>query len=150
MYAWVRKYVGIPFVSGGRTMAGCDCWGLVRLILGNEYGYELPSLDTEYSDALDRSVTSPCFDKYVPLIAGHKTDAPEETAVALIRSGKLTTHVALYAGDGFIIHARRRCGSVCERLSGPSLAGLVEGWWHVSESYRAIKSVQRGEDGIHL
>jgi cell wall-associated NlpC family hydrolase len=150
MYGWVKKYVGIPFVSGGRTMQGCDCWGLVRLVLHDEYGYDLPSLDADYSDALDRSSISPCFEKYAPLILGEKIDCPKESSVAIIRSGKLATHIALYAGDGYILHARRRCGSVCERLSSPALTGLVEGWWHVSESYRTTSSVQFGEDGVRV
>lgn len=39
-------YVGIPFLDGGRNRCGCDCWGLVRLIHGYEWGINLP----EYGD----------------------------------------------------------------------------------------------------
>ena len=56
MYEWCSKYVGIPFVSGGRDKSGCDCYGLVRLILHNEYNTELPLLigDTKHSNSLHR------------------------------------------------------------------------------------------------
>lgn len=134
MYNWVKKYVGIPFVSGGRTAKGADCYGLVRLILNNEYGYNLPPLTGNYSDALDKSQTQSLFNLNVPLLCGEKLTAPEEEAVALIKSRGLATHVALYAGDGFIIHCVNNLGSVCERISNPGLERTVQGWYRVRKN----------------
>jgi hypothetical protein len=39
---WVKPYQKIPYVDGGRTMEGADCWGLLRLIMLREKGIELP------------------------------------------------------------------------------------------------------------
>jgi len=39
-----QKYKDVPYVDGGRTMMGADCWGIVRLVLIQEYGVPwLPS-----------------------------------------------------------------------------------------------------------
>jgi cell wall-associated NlpC family hydrolase len=39
-----QKYRDIPYLDGGRTVSGADCWGVVRLVLINEYGVPwLPS-----------------------------------------------------------------------------------------------------------
>ena len=142
MYSWTQKYVGIPFVSGGRDYDCCDCYGLVRLILNDEYQIQLPALNSDYSDALNCEQTKNLFKEYVPVICGTKIENPEEKAVCLVRTrGGLCTHVGIYAGDGFIIHTRNKTGAVCERLSSPFLTGRIEGWYHVNKINHTVKSV---------
>lgn len=51
MMNWTDKYIGIPFVSKGRTELGCDCYGLVRLILAVECGIMLNEYANGYSEA---------------------------------------------------------------------------------------------------
>lgn len=41
-----EKYLSIPYRAGGRDWSGCDCYGLVRLILKEEKGIELPLFET--------------------------------------------------------------------------------------------------------
>lgn len=39
---WTDAYLSIPFVDRGLTRAGCDCYGLCRLILQEQFKCELP------------------------------------------------------------------------------------------------------------
>lgn len=39
---WVSQYFGIPFIDRGLTRDGCDCWGLVRLVILESTGVKLP------------------------------------------------------------------------------------------------------------
>lgn len=148
MYDWVNKYIGIPFLSLGRTVEGCDCYGLIRLILLNEYNYQLPLFTEGYSDALETDKTSNLFKINMPLIISEKIAVPEEKAVALIQTRGLPSHVALYAGDDYIIHARHKTGVVCERLSSPWLSACIRGWYRVSESYCTAECIQHRKNRV--
>ena len=135
MFDWVDKYVGIPFISGGRNEKGCDCYGLVRLILEKEYNYKLPLLVGNYSNALFFEETKNIFDKYVPLLTAEKIQKPEEKSVCLIQIRKVPCHVGIWAGDGYIIHSRNRVGSVCEKTDSLHFVGQILGWYRVCSDY---------------
>lgn len=40
---WPARYVGIPFADNGHSFLGCNCWGLVHLVLDTECGVVTPS-----------------------------------------------------------------------------------------------------------
>lgn len=39
---WANDYVGIPFRDNGHSHDGCNCWGLVKLVLWYERGILVP------------------------------------------------------------------------------------------------------------
>jgi hypothetical protein len=131
MFAWVKKYIGIPFISNGRTGDGCDCYGLCRLVLEAEYGVTLPELSDDYENALNIRETSRLFEKNVPVLAAERLRGPEERAVAVITERGHPCHLVVYAGDGFILHTKAVTGSICQRLSHPDLQGRIEGYYRV-------------------
>ena len=131
---WAARYVGIPFKSGGRGMDGVDCYGLLRLVYKEQFGAELPSLDDAYKNALDTRETAPLAKKYIPLLRGDKTESPKPGDAAVMIEHGLPTHIGIYAGGGYILHATRRLGVVLQRTTHPDLRGRVEGYYAVKAS----------------
>ena len=82
------QFVGNPYVYGGTSLTnGADCSGFVMSVFA-EFGYELPR------------------------VAAAQCSAAEKKSVADIEAGDLVfygegciDHVALYIGDGKIVHA---------------------------------------------
>lgn len=42
---WADKFVGLPFLKGGRDYPAFDCYGLVRYVLFDQTGFVLPRYD---------------------------------------------------------------------------------------------------------
>jgi len=131
MYEWVKNYIGIPFVSNGRAKEGCDCYGLVRLVLRNEYGVELPELSDDYENALNVAETARLFEEKKPVLAVEKLTEPGERAVVIITEHGRPCHLGIVAGNGYILHTGVKTGSVCQRETHPGLRGRIEGYYRV-------------------
>lgn len=140
MYTWVQEYIGIPFQSGGRDRRGLDCYGLIRLVLMEQYECTLPLLDGKYDNALNLYDTSPLFFQQLPILT-EKIAGPQERALALLEMHQLPCHLGLFCGGESIIHSRAGVGVVAERLDSRRLPGRITGWYRVSEDYCTAESV---------
>lgn len=62
---WAADYVGLKYREGGRSRAGLDCWGLVRLVLSDRAGIELPThgVTRDVTAALRRGMAGPEWNK---------------------------------------------------------------------------------------
>lgn len=148
MYSWAADYIGIPFVSGGRDRTGLDCYGLLRLVMAERHGYQLPLLAGDYTNALNVADTSPLFVREVPVICSQPLEGPQEGALAIMQVGGLPCHIGIWCGGGCILHARSGVGVVAEKIDSRRLPGRIAGWYRVGESYRAAEPVQPGAPGV--
>ncbi len=131
--AWVSQYIGLPFVEHGRTRAGVDCWGLIRLVLDERFGVAVPSYVNGYASTTDHEVLG-------RLIASQMTpwrEVPfdklrmrgDERAgdVALLRVRGQPMHVGLVVAKGCMLHVEEGIATCLERYDGPRWARRLLG-----------------------
>lgn len=118
---WIEKYVGIPFVDGGREISGLDCWGLVRLVLKNECNVDVPSYGEISADELSqvaREVASECSKEPWHPVAGK----PLMFDVAVMHRRKSPVHVGIMTDPEHLLHIERATHSVYLPVSHPSVS----------------------------
>lgn len=110
------RFIGIPYVPGGESFAGCDCWGIVQLWYRNEFGITL-GRPVEYAPASMRMRLT--MDNY----AAHGFEMIETLAndyrvgdVLLLQHGAIPDTFAV------VVHGRRflttggRLGSITQSV----------------------------------
>jgi cell wall-associated NlpC family hydrolase len=150
---WVADYIGLPWRERGRPragwraaradeeVAGCDCWGLLRLVLAERFGIDVPAYDGRYADTSDRA-------ELVALIRGGTgpwraiwtSDAGGGvggTAAAGIQAGDgvlfrlagQPCHVGVVVAKGWMLHVQGGTDSGLERFDGVRWARRLAGFY---------------------
>lgn len=88
----LSRYIGIPYVDNGRSEAGCDCYGLVKLVFENEVGIELASHSNGYDGREDHDAISDLV--HLETKTWIEVDEPRMFDVVLLRS-------AYESGEGY-------------------------------------------------
>jgi cell wall-associated NlpC family hydrolase len=131
--SWAKEYVGIPFVSNGRTKEGADCYGLVRLVRNEQFGGNMPLLSGDYKDANNFAETGRVMKAQQPLLAGQPVGTPEVGDVCVLKFHGMPVHAGIYAGGGYALHTLTQTGSILQRVSDPQFSTRIEGWYRVTD-----------------
>ena len=111
----VNDLIGIRYVPHGRTLAGLDCYGLVKIVFAR-CGIELPEYDADYHD----------YERIKEIYLTERNTPPWEQAsgydeyplLLAIRFGTpFVNHCGVYIGNGKFIHTRENIGVVIEDIS---------------------------------
>lgn len=94
----------VPFVPGGRSRDGLDCWGVVWLAHKEYYGNQLYSGTEEYEphDIKNYEKLGSLVNKYLP--GWSKVDKSQPGDVLLMRLRGRPIHVGLIISEGVMLH----------------------------------------------
>lgn len=129
-----RDYITIPFKPLGRDENGCDCYGLVRLYLKDNYNITLPLYDN-IEDIYNSANIENIITGETPFILAEEVKEPKEGCIVLIDVQGHTSHMGVMVDDKNILHTGRGYGTVIEPLTTNKMKNRIRGFYNVNKSY---------------
>lgn len=115
LVAW-EQYLGLHYKFGGRTRAGVDCWGLVRLIYEERLGIVLPKFGEFYSRDLARTseqlIGAAAMPPWGPIALGDEHAFDVVLMLSLFRGAAHPLHVGVVTKPAHCIHVDENIESV--------------------------------------
>ncbi len=135
---WPNHYTGMPWADRGRSRAGCDCYGLARIIYQEELGVSLPDY-LGYASTEELGEIAALIDGAQQLPMWVPVSGPAVAFdLAVFRRGRLATHIGVVVRRGLMIHmADEDCAKIEAYDSGRWSHRLTGHWRHVDVIGRA-------------
>ncbi len=118
---WIARYIGVPFLDGGRSLSGYDCWGLVQVVFLNERGIELPSYGEISAHDLirvARKIEQETVGERGPWVEVVRSALRPFDVVVMYRR-RLAAHVGLVALPGKMLHVAEAQHTVLVPIDSP-------------------------------
>ncbi len=110
-----RSLLGIPFVWRGRDPAvGLDCYGLIKVHLKLKRGYLIPEENATSAGEARERIGLVDLDLWEPVRGALEADNVLTFADGCGHEG--ASHVAIYLGDGKVLHTSERTGVIVTPL----------------------------------
>jgi cell wall-associated NlpC family hydrolase len=132
---WAGRYIGLPFVDGGRDFSGVDCEGLCRLVMQHEAGDPLiPDYGMLSADGLaavarkvaERSALPPWIEVEQPkpfdwvIMTGHeKVDGRMRT---------IPCHLGIMISGTRMLHIEKATDSVAPAIEHATIRCRIRGF----------------------
>lgn len=122
------QYMTVPYVEGGRTLDGWDCWGCVYVVGKEVYGRNYPSYDDTYEVPFD-------YDELCNLIVTQSRSrwtqkgVPTPGDVIVFNIKGRPVHVGLFIGQSMFIHALDGSNTTIEKYTSALWRKRVEGFY---------------------
>lgn len=131
----IDRFIGIPYVTYGRTYEACDCWGLVWLYSKDVLGVELPNYleESEAANSGRHSLGELVRHETETTSEWVRVDEPRHGDVVVIRCGMALSHVGIFVPENHVLHTSAPHDSLLEPTYSPTLARRIFGYYrHVS------------------
>lgn len=125
----VGKYIGVPFVDGGRDAPhGLDCWGLIMLVMADA-GIQIPDYKISCFDSGEigeraRKDMQRCLERI---------DGPETGAIVLMSTDPevpdAIQHFGVCVDSRRFIHTSERTGCIITRTNDRFWTNRIKGYY---------------------
>lgn len=124
----VDKYIGVPFVDGGRDIHGADCWGLLCLIYKDLFDVELPDYSISAFDTEEVVKTMSYESKVHNWCEVEDYQAGDIIAMAMHpRYTDMVNHVGLFLGRSSFIHTQKTTGAIISPVNHMVYGQRIQG-----------------------
>lgn len=110
----VSDLIGIPWVHKGRTLAGLDCLGLIKISLKRLFDFEFP--EYEYDENWYDQGYNHMYDRWREVFTPTKTLSLGDVLFYQL-TGDVVHHLAVYIGHGRVIHTFKKTGVITTDVS---------------------------------
>lgn len=126
---WVGHYIGLEFKEHGRDRKGLDCWGLVRLVLAEQFGIPLPSYSSEYKDTRDSKAIDELYQDEKEIGDWLKIGLGQERLgdVVCMRIRGVPMHVGLIIEKGRMLHIEKGSNSCFVKYNNLEWKNKIDG-----------------------
>lgn len=129
MTDWVDDYMDIPFSDHGRDRTGCDCYGLVRLVLAERFGVTLPMLTAGYERTADQTGVAELIDATRPTLPLVPVQSPAMGDLVLVRQAGQPCHVGVMVTPHLMLHTEAATGPRLDDIRRVSICHRIEGFY---------------------
>ncbi len=132
--AWIESYLAIPFVEGGRDRGGADCYGLVCLVLEDQFGVSIPRESAgAWTGDLDKAARADLAARVEATLAVWREiprGAVKAGDVVLLRFDGRPLHVGVALDNaGLFFHTELDVGPHCDDWNGARWSRRVLGFY---------------------
>lgn len=124
---WAACYVGIPFCDQGHEQNGCNCIGLVHLVLKREKNIVIPTY-AEIS-AQDMLAATREFHAAIASELWRQIDEPRAFDCVLMKAmsegARFDGHVGIMVSDSDVLHIWRETHAVIMPLAHPRIRNKI-------------------------
>jgi cell wall-associated NlpC family hydrolase len=124
-----NEYIGIPFINGGNTRKGCDCWRLIVMIYREKLGIDLPDFSEIYIDGSLTSLKRVTWHIIEARKTWEKVDKPAPFDLILLRTGNMVYHCGLVIGRRTMLHIMENINSAVEEFTSLQWKHRIEGFY---------------------
>jgi cell wall-associated NlpC family hydrolase len=111
---WINRFVGIPFLTGGRSYDGVDCWGLVQLMYSDLWDITLPDMHGYEAGVACPRELEMFVEAERPKWEQVESGAERVGDVVLLRISGCPCHVGVVVYPGSMLHCEDGVGVVHE------------------------------------